>query len=246
MRKHSIWLTTIALGCKMLSGQDMCSSVAQASILMVSVVRQQEPKTPAGFRFSPRLAPSEPFTASQRWAHYVHRTYSAPRLGLLAAESAMDHALREPACWDRGGSSYARRYTRAIERRVIRNTAEVGAGLLTGEDLRYFPSRSVRPSARAWHAVRSAFLARMPGWSTAACVYALLQRRSRGGIDGALDRPNRATGMDGPDSCLGHARPNPDQPPGRIRARPPANRRPHVEARPSLTRRRKSATTTER
>lgn len=153
--RHGVWLTTITFGCRLLNGQDIYSSAAQAGMLAAAVLPPQEPTAPKELRL-------EPFTLSQRWKHYIHRTYSAPRLGLLAAESAVDHALREPACWDRGGSSYVQRYMRAIDRRVIRNTAELGAGLLTGEDLRYLPSRSVRPSNRVWYAVRSAFLARTP------------------------------------------------------------------------------------
>jgi hypothetical protein len=148
--QYVVCLATIALGC---DGQDMYSSLAQAGVLAAALLPQQKPKAPADARL-------ETFDLSQRWKHYAHRTYSAPRLSLLAAESAVDHALREPACWDRAGSSYAQRYMRAIDRRVIRNTAEFASGLLTGEDLRYVRSRSVRPSSRAWYAVRSAFQAR--------------------------------------------------------------------------------------
>src|SRR3954449_7349685 len=149
----AVCFTTIALGCDLLNGQDMYSSLAQAGVLTASLLPAQKPNS---------LAEPQPprFDLSQRWKHYVHRTYSAPRLSLLAAESAVDHALREPACWDRAGTSYAQRYMRAIDRRVIRNTAEFASGVLTGEDLRYVRSRSVRPSGRAWYAVRSAFQAR--------------------------------------------------------------------------------------
>ena len=45
---------------------------------------------------------------------------------------------------------------------VARNTAEFGAGLLTGEDLRYRPLGPAPLHGRVWNAVRSAFLARMP------------------------------------------------------------------------------------
>ena len=53
------------------------------------------------FRSIGRLVSAEPFTPSQRWTRYVHRTYSAHQLELLGAETALDHALGEPACWDR-------------------------------------------------------------------------------------------------------------------------------------------------
>jgi hypothetical protein len=153
--RRSIWLATIALGCRLLNAQDIYISSAYVGMLVASVPPPHKPTGPQGARW-------QPFTASQRWKHYIHRTYGPTRLGLLAAESAVDHALREPACWDRRGSSYAQRYMRAVDRRVIRNTAELGVGLLTGEDLRYFPSHSARPSSRAWNAVRSTFLARTP------------------------------------------------------------------------------------
>src|SRR5262245_65003241 len=92
--------------------------------------------------------PLEPFTPEQRWAHYLHRTFHPQRLGLLAAETAIDHATEQPSCWNRDAQSYALRYTRAFERRFIRNTAQFGAGILTGEDLRYRPSHSAGLQAR--------------------------------------------------------------------------------------------------
>jgi hypothetical protein len=163
--KRCAWLIPTALGCTLctlLNGQDISSSLVLASIQMAAAVRPLEPNGPAPVGALRQLAPADPFTPSQRWARYVKRTYSPPRLGVLAIEIAVDHALREPACWDQGAQSYARRYERALERRVIRNTAELGAGLLTGEDTRYLRSRSVRPPGRVWNAVRRAFLARMP------------------------------------------------------------------------------------
>jgi len=107
----------------------------------------------------------EPFTPSARWAHYVHRTYSPARMGLLAADTAVDHLLREPACWDYTAISYGRRYARSFERRVVRNSAELVSGLLTGEDLRYRRSRSRSIRGRAWHAMRSSVTAQMPDGS---------------------------------------------------------------------------------
>jgi hypothetical protein len=106
------------------------------------------------------------FTPSDRWKHYVHRTYGPVRLGLLAIDSAFDQALLRPSCWDSGAASYGRRYTRSFERRVIRNTAELGAGLLTGEDLRFRPSGSRVFHARIWNSLRSSVTARMPDGTT--------------------------------------------------------------------------------
>jgi hypothetical protein len=104
----------------------------------------------------------EPFTPSARWSHYVHRTFEPVRLVRLAADTAIDHALLDPKCWDFSARSYARRYSRSFERRVIRNTAELTTGLLTGEDLRYRPSRSHSFPGRFWGAVRASATAYMP------------------------------------------------------------------------------------
>jgi len=103
---------------------------------------------------------TQPFTPAERFAYYLRRTYGPHKLGVLAFETAVDHALGQPACWDQGFGSYVTRYSRALDRRMIRNTAEFGAGLLTGADLRYKRSGSGPLQARVWYAVRSAFMAR--------------------------------------------------------------------------------------
>jgi hypothetical protein len=105
--------------------------------------------------------PSEPFTASARWSHYLHRTYGPDRMALLAVDAAIDHALLEPACWDSAAGSYGRRYARSFERRWIRNTTELATGILTGEDLRYRASQSRSLRGRVWNAVRASVTARM-------------------------------------------------------------------------------------
>ena len=51
---------------------------------------------------------------------------------------------------------------RAFERRIVRNSAELATGILTGEDLRYRPSRSPSVQGRLWNAVRSSVTAQMP------------------------------------------------------------------------------------
>jgi hypothetical protein len=104
----------------------------------------------------------DPLTSSARWSQYLHRTYSPSRLGFLALDTALDDLMREPACWDSGVHSYARRYGRAVERRVIRNTTELATGLLTGEDLRYHRSLSTSIPGRVWNVVRASVTAQMP------------------------------------------------------------------------------------
>jgi hypothetical protein len=159
--KCCLCLTVMTLGCSLLNGQDMSSTVVLVGIQVAALLRQQEPIDPA-IRPVGALAPAEPFTPSLRLAHYLHRTYGVSRLGLLAVDTAMANMLKDPGCWDRGATSYVQRYARGFDRRMIRNTAELGAGLLTGEDLRYVPSRSTLVPARFWNAVRRAFVARMP------------------------------------------------------------------------------------
>lgn len=108
----------------------------------------------------------EPFTPSERWSHYVHRTYGPARMGFLAVDTAIDQVLREPACWNSGAASYGRRYARALQSRVVRNSAELAAGLLTGEDLRYRASRSRSIHGRLWNALRASVTAQMPDGTT--------------------------------------------------------------------------------
>jgi hypothetical protein len=45
---------------------------------------------------------------------------------------------------------------------VVRNTAELAAGLLTGEDLRYHASRSRSIHGRLWNALKASVTAQMP------------------------------------------------------------------------------------
>ena len=137
------------LGSLPIPAQDIVSTVAVA-VIPAALAYQPDRKTQA----------TQPLTPKQRWEYYFHRTFGPHRLGVLAFETAIDHALRQPACWDRGAASYVTRYSRALDRRMIRNTAEFGAGLLTGTDLRYRPLRSGPFHKRTWNAVRGAFVAR--------------------------------------------------------------------------------------
>ena len=106
-----------------------------------------------------------PFTSSERWSAYLHRTFAPSRTGILAVETAFDQLQRQPHCWDNSAGSYAQRYARAFDRRLIKNTAEFAAGLLTGEDLRYQRSHSRSMHGRVWHALQSSVTAQMPDGS---------------------------------------------------------------------------------
>jgi len=103
--------------------------------------------------------PAESYTPSDRWTAYLHRTYSPQRLAFLAVDTAIDNALRDPHCWDNSATSYGRRFARSFERRIIKNSFELGAGILTGQDLRYHAMRSAPFTHRIWNAVRSAAVA---------------------------------------------------------------------------------------
>src|SRR6516164_239791 len=102
------------------------------------------------------------YTPPERWSQYLHRTFGPPRLGLLAAETAVDQGFGEPGCWDASGAAYVQRYARAFDRRLVKNTTEFATGLLTGEDLRYRKSRSRSIQGRAWNALRASVVAQMP------------------------------------------------------------------------------------
>jgi hypothetical protein len=106
------------------------------------------------------------FTLSERWSHYLHRTLEPTRLGVLAAETAVDHGFGEPGCWDASAGSYLQRYARAFDRRLIRNTTEFVTGIMTGEDLRYRKSWSHSIGGRVWNALRGSMEAQMPDGRT--------------------------------------------------------------------------------
>lgn len=150
LRNSAVVVGVIAATASSLHGQE----IATMAMTVIPAVLAQSATMP-GSRNS--------FTPAERFGYYVHRTYSPHRLAVLGIETGIDHALRQPACWDQGAGSYATRYARALDRRMIRNTAEFGAGLLTGEDLRYRPLTPGRLRGRVWHAVRGAFVASMPG-----------------------------------------------------------------------------------
>jgi hypothetical protein len=108
----------------------------------------------------------EPYTPSDRWSNYLHRTFAPARLEYLALETAIDQASSYPACRHRVAASYGRRYARAFQSRIVKNSAALATGLLTGEDLRYRPSQSPSFRGRLWNVLRSSVTARMPDGTT--------------------------------------------------------------------------------
>jgi hypothetical protein len=118
--------------------------------------------TIAGASLSTAQQLPEPFTRADRWSRYLHRTYGPSRMGFLAVDTAIDQASSGSDCWRSGAAGYGRRYARAFQSRVIRNSAEMATGILTGEDLRYHASQSRSFHGRLWNAVRSSVTAQMP------------------------------------------------------------------------------------
>lgn len=86
-------------------------------------------------------------------------------MAFLAADTAIDQALSGSNCWRSEAPDYGRRFARAFQSRVVRNSAELAAGILTGEDLRYRVSRSRSFHGRVWNALRSSVTAQMPDGS---------------------------------------------------------------------------------
>src|SRR5215813_6362256 len=66
--------------------QDVLSTIGITTIpLLVAHSNARIPGVPASF------------TTAERWSYYLHRTYHPQRLGILALETGLDHALRQPA-----------------------------------------------------------------------------------------------------------------------------------------------------
>jgi hypothetical protein len=88
------------------------------------------------------------FSLEQRLQSYVYRTYSWQRLSMLGADSAADHLVFDPRAWDRGPDGFACRYASSFGGRIVRNSIELGTGILFHEDVRFkasgkesFPAR---------------------------------------------------------------------------------------------------------
>jgi hypothetical protein len=103
-----------------------------------------------------------PFTAEERWKHYVHRTYSWQRMTLLAADTAVDHAFNDPRQWGRAPDTYFYRYASAFGRRIVRNSIELGAGMALHEDTRFRPSGETGLLNRLRFATTNTVMARGP------------------------------------------------------------------------------------
>jgi hypothetical protein len=102
---------------------------------------------------------SPPFDWDQRWHHYLQRTYSWQRMGLLAADTAFEHWTGDSGEWGRGSEGLGSRYGGGFGSRIIRNSIELGAGAALGEDTRFRPSGAATLGARVRYAALQAFTA---------------------------------------------------------------------------------------
>ncbi len=99
------------------------------------------------------------FGWNERFAHYVQRTYSWQRMGMLAVDTGFDHLLREPKYWARGPNDFGFRYGSGFGKRVVRNSVELLAGAALDEDARFKPSGERDFGKRLKYAFKHAMLA---------------------------------------------------------------------------------------
>jgi hypothetical protein len=114
------------------------------------------------------LAQSQPdesasaYTVDARVRYYLYRTYSWQRMAGLGVDSALDHLVFDPHAWDRGADGFACRYSSSFGGRVVRNSIELGTGILFHEDTRFRESRERTFFARLRFATAGAVLAYGP------------------------------------------------------------------------------------
>lgn len=82
---------------------------------------------------APPLQPT--FTLQERWDHYIGRTYTWQRMGLLAFDVGTDMALSKPR-HGRTMDVFGDRFAGGFLRRATRTTLELGAGAVLHEDIR--------------------------------------------------------------------------------------------------------------
>ena len=98
-------------------------------------------------------AQPDPFDWQHRWHHYLHRTYSWQRLGLLALDTGLDQVSGDPHAWGRTPQSYGYRYAAGLGRRVVQNSVELGVGAALDEDYRFRASHLAGFTARIRYAL---------------------------------------------------------------------------------------------
>jgi hypothetical protein len=156
---------------------------------------------------------AEPFTPSARWSHYIHRTFGPARFAFLAVDTAIDHAFREPACWDSAAGSYGLRYARSIVR--------------ASRNQKYRRTDHRPPDRRGFAVPRVAVIpilgegmergARLcdgsdARWNKAARVHSLFRQRTYECVHGSLDQAAHSAGVVGTIYRMVDPRPGTDKP----------------------------------
>jgi hypothetical protein len=108
-----------------------------------------------------QIAPPDPgpFLLSQRFAQYMHRTYSWQRMAWLGFDSVFDCATGGTP----GFSELLHGYGDGFGRRIVANSTEFAAGALLHEDARYQGLYTGGYRRRLRHATVRAFQASVPG-----------------------------------------------------------------------------------
>ena len=103
--------------------------------------------------------PPDPFPLSQRFSHYLYRTYSWQRMAWLGFDTGFDFGLAGAP----GLNDLMESYGDGFGRRIVRNSAEFAAGALLHEDARYRGLYQGSYVRRLRHATIRAFQASVPG-----------------------------------------------------------------------------------
>jgi hypothetical protein len=99
------------------------------------------------------------FDWDQRWQHYLQRTYSWQRMGLLVLDTTFDHVTGDSREWGRTPQGFGCRYGSNLGSRIVRNSIELGAGAALREDARFRPSGAKTLGGRVRYATLQAFVA---------------------------------------------------------------------------------------
>ncbi len=103
------------------------------------------------------------YSRDERLRNYLYRTYSWQRMATLGADSAIDHLLFDPRGWNRGPDGFACRYASSFGSRIVRNSIELGSGILLREDTRFHTSHERSFLTRLRFATTGAVLVQGPG-----------------------------------------------------------------------------------
>lgn len=90
-------------------------------------------------------------TFGERFQEFSRRTFSWQRMLIAGADTTIDQAIGQPDWWSRDAHGFAYRYSDRIGRRLVRNSTEMFASALLGEDNRFSQSSERRFFSRVRH-----------------------------------------------------------------------------------------------